>query len=578
MSSTPNFDLKVKAILDATQSGERTCALTGQTWEMTDEEIGWYKKFNVPPSKLAPITRLRQLSGFASGVSIWWKAHAITGKPILSFVHPDNPFHVITDKEWFGNDYVNGYRWNSSDLFFDQFRKLALSIPVGALRDDGSNINCIGVDLIGAQDCYMAFGCGDAKRLMYGYMSGTDSEDCVDFVNSGRSRECFSVNLSTVLFACTYAFNSHASLHCTFIFDCRDCEFCFGATNKRHKKYLWFNEQLTKEEWQERRANVDLSRWSVNEEYLARFNILMAEAVWPEHDNEAVEESTGQNLIKCTRCQTCWWVIESTDLYSCWACLKQETAAFCVWTGWGSDCYQSVDLVNAQNAKFCVRVWRSINVEYSMDCYECQNCFGCFGLRHKQFCIFNNQFSEQEYWFKLDEIKCAMLERGEYGMFFSGDFSQNGFQFSMGKMYFEYTPEEYTAFGAPHFDPTRGAVIMPKSIDPEGTILISEIPDALEEIDPATFVGKAIHDPVLKRNFSVTPQEFDFYKAHQLPFPREHFLTRIKKLTRHSDSPVSFETTCYVCHRTITAYKNIFFQERNIHCRACYLAYLEQHG
>ncbi|MEK9130801.1 MAG: hypothetical protein AAB429_01665, partial [Patescibacteria group bacterium] len=96
--------------------------------------------------------------------------------------------------------------------------------------------------------------------------------------------------------------------------------------------------------------------------------------------------------------------------------------------------------------------------------------------------------------------------------------------------------------------------------------------------DPATFVGKAIHDPVLKRNFSVTPQEFDFYKAHQLPFPREHFLTRIKKLTRHSDSPVSFETTCYVCHRTITAYKNIFFQERNIHCRACYLAYLEQHG
>ncbi|MEK9131093.1 MAG: hypothetical protein AAB429_03185, partial [Patescibacteria group bacterium] len=78
MSNTPIFDSKVKALLDAVEPGEKTCALLGTKWTMTEEEIGWCKKFNVPPSTMAPMTRLRQLAGFAGGISIWWKPHAET--------------------------------------------------------------------------------------------------------------------------------------------------------------------------------------------------------------------------------------------------------------------------------------------------------------------------------------------------------------------------------------------------------------------------------------------------------------------------------------------------------------------
>ena len=40
MSKTPNYDAKVKTILDTLEPGERTCELTGEKWEMTEEEIG----------------------------------------------------------------------------------------------------------------------------------------------------------------------------------------------------------------------------------------------------------------------------------------------------------------------------------------------------------------------------------------------------------------------------------------------------------------------------------------------------------------------------------------------------------
>ncbi|MFH1253725.1 MAG: hypothetical protein V1664_05375 [Candidatus Uhrbacteria bacterium] len=106
MSKTPNYDTAIKKILDSLQPGERVCVLTGEKWNMTDEEIGWYRKFNVPPSKLCPRTRLRLLLGFVSGLALWWKPHAKTGKPILSFVHPDSPYQVLPDREWSNEDFL----------------------------------------------------------------------------------------------------------------------------------------------------------------------------------------------------------------------------------------------------------------------------------------------------------------------------------------------------------------------------------------------------------------------------------------------------------------------------------------
>src|SRR3989338_5435977 len=99
MAKTPKFDEKLAAILSEVQPGERTCALTGQKWQMTDEEIGWYKKFDVPPSKVAPQVRWYHHGLWYAGYQFWYQPHPETGKPVVSVNHPATGLPGLPDKK-----------------------------------------------------------------------------------------------------------------------------------------------------------------------------------------------------------------------------------------------------------------------------------------------------------------------------------------------------------------------------------------------------------------------------------------------------------------------------------------------
>ncbi len=575
MSKTPKFDAKVKAILDATKPGERTCALTGEKWNMTDEEIGWYKKFNVPPSKFHPEMRRRLLFGFPSGVAIWRKPHMTTKEPILSFVHPDSPYQVVTDKEWAVGEYLReGPELDASRPFFDQFESLAHAVPVSALRADPADVNTIGVDTLKIEDSQMVFGCAENKRCFYLYTS-YQCEDCVDIANTRLTQDCYAINRSKQLHQCQFVFESAQCQQSAFLFDCKNLDYCFGATNKVNKKYLWFNEQLTKEEWEKRRATVDLSSRAVLEEYYKRFYDLIAKAAWPPSYIIGSEDCTGEYLQESVRCHDSYWVNLGVDLYSCFMAVEFQQSAFSIWIGWGSDVYYTCDHVGGP-VKFCFRTWDCTDMEYSMDCRNCEHCFGCAGLKRKKYCIFNVQYTPEAYWKKLDEIKCAMLDRGEYGEFFPAKFSQSGFQFSMGDLFAEYTPEEYRLFAAPKFDPNRAAVHASMQ-DGEAALTTDTLPDRLADASES-LVGKPIFDKKLGRNYSIAPLEWAFYQRHKLAIPSEHFLSRLRNIVRTSNSPVKMAASCSSCGTEITTYKNATFPKRNLMCRPCYLKYLEKNN
>jgi len=44
MSKTPNYDAKVKEILDALEPGERVCELTGEKWQLDQDYIDRCRK------------------------------------------------------------------------------------------------------------------------------------------------------------------------------------------------------------------------------------------------------------------------------------------------------------------------------------------------------------------------------------------------------------------------------------------------------------------------------------------------------------------------------------------------------
>ena len=74
--------------------------------------------------------------------------------------------------------------------------------------------------------------------------------------------------------------------------------------------------------------------------------------------------------------------------------------------GWKSElCYESVVLSEAIRVFFgeesddCVDVW------FSRNCFGCTNCIGCVNLRGAKNCIFNVEYSPEEYQEKLKEMK-----------------------------------------------------------------------------------------------------------------------------------------------------------------------------
>lgn len=66
-------------------------------------------------------------------------------------------------------------------------------------------------------------------------------------------------------------------------------------------------------------------------------------------------------------------------------------------------CYDSMNLFKSNgcigtrgNIRFCLNVW------FSRDCDNCTECIGCTNLRNKSYCIFNKQYSKEDY-FRIKE-------------------------------------------------------------------------------------------------------------------------------------------------------------------------------
>jgi len=425
MSQTPQYDAAVAKILVGLKPGERVCALTGKKWMMAEEEIGWYKKFNVPPPKVSPQTIWKQHGLWLVGFQFWYQKHPLTGKPLIGIVHPASVLKMLPDQELLEKDFSSeAVSYDARQPFFEQWRRLQLRVPFPTSHNHLEPKNSITFGSQGDEDSYFV-GTSRTKKSFFCHFSSA-VEDSAEIFESVSVTQSYNIVHSFRIFRCQYVQESFDCLNSAFLFDCRNCENCFGAINQRNKKYLWFNEQLSKDEWETRRAGVDLGSRKVAKKYQQEFVLLITkQGIWPENFNDCVTNSTGEYLNKTVNVQESYFCGENA--------LNQYRVAFSI--GSSTDCamssyvifahdvYHSSAVSRSSDCRFCFFAPQSNHLEYCLLCYNCEYCFGCVGLNRKQFCIFNQQYSEEEYWKRIDELKCAMLERGEYGEFFPVAFS-----------------------------------------------------------------------------------------------------------------------------------------------------------
>ncbi|KKT19053.1 MAG: hypothetical protein UW02_C0016G0027 [Candidatus Nomurabacteria bacterium GW2011_GWB1_43_7] len=92
------------------------------------------------------------------------------------------------------------------------------------------------------------------------------------------------------------------------------------------------------------------------------------------------------------------WVKDSLDLY-CTG--KSELMYDC------TNCHESYGLRYSQNCKNCTDSF------FLLNCRNCSQCFGCINLISKSNCIFNKQYTREEYQKKILEMNCGSWQARE---------------------------------------------------------------------------------------------------------------------------------------------------------------------
>ena len=163
----------------------------------------------------------------------------------------------------------------------------------------------------------------------------------------------------------------------------------------------------------------------------------------------------------------------------------------------------------------------------SEECQNCLNVFGCEGLRKKQYCILNKQYTKEEYEKLLPKIIKHMEEmpyvdkKGniyKYGEFFPSDLSPFCYNETIAQEYFPLVKEEALEKNYIWKDiEARNYIVDIKNED---------ISDNINEVNE-DIIGKVIeceHKGTCKEQcteaFKIIPEELKFYKRMNLPLPR----------------------------------------------------------
>jgi hypothetical protein len=75
-------------------------------------------------------------------------------------------------------------------------------------------------------------------------------------------------------------------------------------------------------------------------------------------------------------------------------------------------------------------------------CHHCQDCFSCIGLKNKQYCIFNKQYTKAEYEKTVAHLIKKMQTDGERGEWFPKEFSPFAYNESFAHFYDQATEQD----------------------------------------------------------------------------------------------------------------------------------------
>lgn len=128
--------------------------------------------------------------------------------------------------------------------------------------------------------------------------------------------------------------------------------------------------------------------------------------------------STGDYIYNCKNSFGCFDVKELEDCGHSNNCVSIKDSMDMSNTYYKSELnYQVMSAMNIYNCNYCVTCFDSNDLDHCEHLYNSHDCFGCFSMKNAEYCIFNEQYSKEEYFKKVEQIKKEMMGSGEYMKF-----------------------------------------------------------------------------------------------------------------------------------------------------------------
>ncbi len=416
-----------------------------------------------------------------------------SGKEIISMYHSNSPYKIYESKIWNSDKwdpmkYARDYDFKRP--FFEQFKELKLNVP----KSHNLNINSVNCDycalVVNCKNCYLCSG-NNSEDCAYSIVGLC--KDCFDSFWLLKSEQCYENSFSNQNYNVYFSQYSDNCIDSTFLYDCRNCQNCFGCVNLRHKKYHIFNKPYTKKDYQEEIKKYYLGDYNNLEKLKKQFEKFKLKfprkyaRIYNSHN------VLGNDIKDTKNCHYCFFTAEGVE--NCkyiWAGGNNLKDSYDVFDGGTNSelIYESATAgKNLQRVYFSVNIIDNVyNIQYSDTCFSSSSLFGCVGLKHKKYCILNKQYTKQEYEKLIPEIKKHMNEmpyidkKGriyKYGEFFPIEFSTFDYNKTFAHEFFPLTKKQANKQGYRWYD-------KPKS-EYKPTIKAKDLPDNIKDINKDIF-------------------------------------------------------------------------------------------
>lgn len=525
----------------------KSCQNCSKNFKIQEKDLHFYQKINILPPTFCQDCRQQRRLAYRNERKFYKRLCALTSKEIISIYSPDKDCVVYDQTKWWSDEWdplEYGQDYDFNRPFFDQYFELSKKVPRPSLINMSSENSLYTNHSAYNKNCYMCINTGYSEDCYHVSNYSIYNKDCVDCLAIQHCELCYfctdsqKCSFSTFLDECRNCTDSH------YCYDCHSCQNCFGCFNLHNKKFHIFNQPCSKEEYHQKLEELNPKTWEESTDLFQKFTKEVSEnAIHKFARIQNCENSSGDHLLNNKNVTDSFYTFGSQD------------CAYCYDAGEMKDSYDSTEPYKGElnyevhgcninhTCVCCSKCYENDNISYSQYCWYSSNIFGCFGLKRKEHCILNKQYSKEEYQKRLPQIIEHMTQTKEWGQFFPAKLS----------------PFAYNETAAQEYYPLTAETALEK-----GYGWISQHQNSSPQNQTAQNCTKC------QKQFIIIPQEQNFYKKQKLPLPKicpdcRHYLRFNLRPPR--------KTAPRACSKCQTQVKSPYSNKKakKILCEKCYL-------